>query len=86
MRPYSYQNGGDWDWFGARMIQVLIDHGMYGQAYQAIQPMLARVLKAGNFYEWWTPTGQPEGSASFRGAAGELGLAALQLSTWAKSH
>ena len=28
----------------------------------------------------------PEGSASFRGAAGELGLAALELSTWAKSH
>jgi hypothetical protein len=86
MTPYSYQNGGDWDWFGARMVQVLIDNGMYGQAYQAIQPMLVRVVKAGNFYEWWTPAGQPEGSASFRGAAGQLGLAALQLSKWAKSH
>ena len=86
MAPYSYQNGGDWDWFGARMIQVLIDHGMYGQAYQAIRPMLARVVKAGNFYEWWTPAGQPEGSGSFRGAAGQLGLAALELSTWAKTH
>ena len=68
------------------MVQALIDNGMYSQAYQAIQPMLVRVVKAGNFYEWWTPAGQPEGSASFRGAAGELGLAALQLSTWAKSH
>ena len=86
MTPYSHQNGGDWDWFGARMVQVLINNGMYSQAYQAIQPMLVRVVKAGNFYEWWTPAGQPEGSASFRGAAGELGLAASQLSTWAKSH
>ena len=54
MTPHSYQNGGDWDWFGARMVQVLIDNGMYSQAYQAIQPMLVRVVKAGNFYEWWT--------------------------------
>ena len=23
--PYSYQNGGDWCWFGGRMIQALIE-------------------------------------------------------------
>lgn len=86
MTPYAYQNGGDWDWFGARMVQDLIANGMYSQAYQTITPMLARVIKAGNFYEWWTPAGQPEGSSSYLVAAGELGLAALQLSAWARSH
>jgi hypothetical protein len=86
MAPYSYQNGGDWDWFGARMVQDLTENGLYAQAYDAILPMLARVVKAGNFYEWWTLTGEPEGSPSYGGAAGELGLAALQLSAWAKSH
>jgi hypothetical protein len=86
MTAYSYQNGGDWDWFGARMVQDLIGAGMYAQAYRVIQPMLARVVKARNFYEWWTPAGEPDGSPSYHGAAGELGLAALQLYAWAKSH
>src|SRR5207253_1844276 len=26
MGPYTYQNGGDWTWFGARMIQQLIKY------------------------------------------------------------
>jgi len=26
MGPYSYQNGGDWTWFGGRMIQTLVEH------------------------------------------------------------
>jgi hypothetical protein len=25
MQAGVYQNGGDWDWFGARMVQVLVD-------------------------------------------------------------
>ena len=25
---YEYQNGGDWTWFGARMIKVLIQQGI----------------------------------------------------------
>jgi hypothetical protein len=68
------------------MVQVLLDNGMYRQAYEAIEPMLVWVLKAGDFYEWWTPGGQPKGSASLRGAAGELGLGALERSKSAKSH
>ncbi len=34
MNPvYSYQNGGDWTWFGARMIQQLIKYGFVEEAY-----------------------------------------------------
>jgi hypothetical protein len=84
MVQYSYQNAGDWDWFGARMILDLISVGMYRQAYQEIRPMVERVSSAGGFYEWWTRSGLPRGSSQYKGSAGELGLAAEQLLSWAK--
>ncbi|MFD1768819.1 hypothetical protein [Sphingobacterium suaedae] len=72
LSEYSYQNGGDWTWFGARMVQQLIQHGMYAEAYESIQPMVDLVVRHQGFYEWWTIDGQPAGSSSFRGAAGVL--------------
>lgn len=72
MGPYSYQNGGDWTWFGARMISQLIHHGYYEQAYHSLDPMIKRVLDNNGFYEWWTPSAEPKGSGSFRGSAGVL--------------
>ena len=31
-KPYQYQNGGDWTWFGGRMIQQLIGYGFVEEA------------------------------------------------------
>jgi glycogen debranching enzyme len=75
----DYQNGGDWDWFGARMIRGLIDNGMVSEARREIRPMIERVIRAGGFYEFWDLQGNPRGSAGYRGSAGELGLAASLL-------
>lgn len=72
LEEYGYQNGGDWTWFGGRMVQQLIHHGMYEEAYESITPMLDLVIKHNGFYEWWTRQGKPAGSGSFRGAAGVL--------------
>ena len=73
MPAYIYQNGGDWTWFGGRMIQALIKNGFYQEAYKEMSPMLDRILKYGGFYEWWdVKTGAPKGSADFRGEAGVL--------------
>lgn len=72
MAPYGYQNGGDWTWFGARMVRQLIRYGHYEEAYKSLEPMLERVLANNGFYEWWTPAGEPKGSGSFRGSAGVL--------------
>ncbi len=35
--PYSYQNGGDWCWFGGRMIQALIRQGHVAEAYRELR-------------------------------------------------
>ena len=72
MGPYSYQNGGDWTWFGARMVRQLARNGFVEESYQELVPMLDRVLKHDGFYEWWTPGNAPKGSGEFRGSAGVL--------------
>ncbi|WP_185153979.1 amylo-alpha-1,6-glucosidase [Dysgonomonas sp. ZJ709] len=72
MHEYGYQNGGDWTWFGGRMVQQLVANGFYDEAYEALSPMLDRVIKHNGFYEWWTPAGEPKGSGMFRGSAGVL--------------
>ena len=72
MYPYGYQNGGDWTWFGARMIQQLIKNGFVNEAYEQMQPMVKRVKDNNGFYEWYTVDNKPTGSGTFRGEAGVL--------------
>lgn len=73
MNPvYSYQNGGDWTWFGARTIQQLIKYGYAEEAYREVQPMLKRVKDNNGFYEWYSIKNEPRGSGTFRGEAGVL--------------
>jgi hypothetical protein len=84
--PYTYQNGGDWTWFGGRMVQDLIDEGDIADAYREIRPMIDRVVRVGGFYEWWTTDNQPRGSAGFRGSAGVLGYDIDLLEAWAAQH
>jgi hypothetical protein len=79
MGPYSYQNGGDWTWFGARMVSQLIRYDLIEEACDAITPMLQRVINNKGFFEWYTPGNQPKGSSSFRGEAGVLWTAISQL-------
>lgn len=72
MYPYGYQNGGDWTWFGARMVHALVKAGKIEQAYEALTPMLDRVIANNAFNEWYTPAGEPMGSGTFKGEAGVL--------------
>lgn len=86
MKAWSYQNGGDWCWFGGRMVRQLIAHGLVTEAYEELKPMVSRVLRHGGFHEWWTRDNQPRGSGKFRGSAGVLGMAIVELRDWARAH
>lgn len=86
MYPYGYQNGGDWTWFGARMIWALIEYGYISEAYNEIRPMLERVIRNRGFNEWYTQSGEPKGSGTFRGEAGVLVTAIDMLREWAGSY
>lgn len=84
MYPYGYQNGGDWTWFGARMIQQLIRYGFVHEAYEQAGPMFERVVNNKGFYEWYKRDGSPAGSGTFRGEAGVLHKAIEEFRAWAQ--
>ena len=81
LQPYSYQNGGDWAWFGGRMIQQLIKYGFVEEAYREMYPMVKRVKDNDGFFEWYTVDNKPKGSGTFRGSAGVLYEAILMFET-----
>lgn len=86
MIPYGYQNGGDWTWFGARMITALVQNGFIKEAYEELEPMIDRVIANDGFYEWYTVDGKPTGSGEFRGSAGVLMEAIDALKEWAEKN
>ncbi|HEY8897481.1 MAG TPA: hypothetical protein VIM79_21800 [Niastella sp.] len=61
------------------MVTQLIRYNLLSEAREAIEPMLARVLNNNGFYEWYTPANQPKGSSGFKGEAGVLYTAIVQL-------
>lgn len=83
MSPYSYQNGGDWTWFGGRMIQQLIKYGYVEEAYEQARSMFKRVKDNNGFYEWYTVDNIPQGSGTFRGSAGVLHKVIQLFEEWA---
>jgi len=87
MGPYNYQNGGDWTWFGGRMIAPLMFYNMPLDAYKELSPMLDRVIANNGFYEWYNvQTGKPSGSGDFRGEAGVLYDAITAIKQWAEKN
>ena len=86
MYPYGYQNGGDWTWFGGRMIQQLVKNDLVKEAYEQLIPMTSRVVKNDGFYEWYTVDNKPKGSGTFRGSAGVLYKSIVLLEKWAEQY
>lgn len=85
-KPYVYQNGGDWTWFGGRMIQQLVANGFVEEAYDEVRPMIDRVIKNQGFFEWYGMGGVPSGSGHFKGSAGVLAKAIEMLNDWAEEE
>lgn len=83
---YLYQNGGDWTWFGGRMIQQLIANGLVEEAYAEVRPMIDRVVKNQGFHEWYGKGGIPSGSGHFKGSAGVLAKAIEMFNQWADEN
>lgn len=73
--PYEYQNGGQWDWFGGRMIAAMYRHGFSEQATRCLLEIARKNVERGTFYEWDTKEGIGQGSLNFAGSAGALALA-----------
>lgn len=64
----------------------MIENGFIKEAYEELRPMLQRVVKNKGFNEWYTQSGEPKGSGTFRGEAGVLVKAIELLREWAENY
>lgn len=71
--PFHYQNGGQWDWFGAPLVQAEFERGHTARARVHLDQIVARILRAGpGIHEWYAQDGSPKGSGAYAAAAAAL--------------
>lgn len=71
--PFQYQNGGQWDWFGAPLVQAEFERGHSDRARAHLDQIVARILRAGpGIHEWYAQDGSPKGSGAYAAAAAAL--------------
>ena len=78
IQPYEYQNGGQWDWFGARATLMIAQHNS-DLAKSKLKEIASKVLANGTFYEWEHLDGSPGAGPHFRAGAASFLIAAIEL-------
>jgi len=76
--PFEYQNGGQWDWFGGRLISAMFEQGFSSLAKEKLIEILHKNLANRGFFEWDNKEGIGLGSDYFGGSAGSLGEAVFE--------
>ncbi len=76
--PYEYQNGGQWDWFGGKLIYAMFESGFSREAKAKLLEVIHKNLANRGFFEWDSREGIGMGSDMFSGSAGSLALAVIQ--------
>ncbi len=61
IQPWGYANGGDWTWWGAQTANAYAHAGYVKESYIALLPMIERVLRDREFFEWYNFHNQPAG-------------------------
>jgi len=71
--PFQYQNGGQWDWFGAPLVQAEFERGHSEHARAHLDQILTRTLRAGpGLHEWYGQDGSAKGSPAYAASAAAL--------------
>jgi hypothetical protein len=76
--PFEYQNGGQWDWFGGRLVLAMFENGFSAQARQKLIEIVRKDLRNGGLFEWDTREGAGRGSDDYAGSAGSLARALFE--------
>jgi len=76
--PYEYQNGGQWDWFGGRLVYSMFECGASHSAEEKLKEIIRKNLSNRGFFEWDNKEGTGLGSDLFCGSAGMLGKALFE--------
>jgi hypothetical protein len=75
--PWSYQNGGEWDWIGARVVKGLFMYGFREEAETYLMEIVDKNLANYCIYEWEDRGGTGRGALFYVGAAGVIGDAIM---------
>jgi hypothetical protein len=75
--PYEYQNGGQWDWFGGRLISAMFESGFSRQAREKLLEIAKKNMANIGLYEWDSRDGLGQGSDDYGGSAGMLAQALI---------
>lgn len=70
--PYEYQNGGQWDWFGGRLVAAMFRDGRAVEARAKLLEIARKAVANNGLYEWDSPGGEGRGSDFYSGSAGVL--------------
>ncbi len=76
--PYEYQNGAQWDWFGARLIFAMFQQGFSQKAIEKCLEIIQKNVNNRGFFEWDNKEGIGLGSDFFAGTAGSMGKALIE--------
>ena len=76
--PYEYQNGGQWDWFGGRLILAMFENGFSREARDKLLEIVRKNLRNDGLFEWDTREGPGRGSDYYAGSAGSLARALFE--------
>jgi hypothetical protein len=71
--PYEYQNGAQWDWFGARLIHAMFQQGLTRKATEKWVEIIEKNMGNRGFFEWDNKDGVGQGSDFYAGSAGSMG-------------
>ncbi len=77
-KPFSYLNGGQWDWFAARLMLAEFERGYSTLAYRQMAEVAKKDVQAGGLYEWNTPEGEGKGANPYLSNAGALARAVIE--------
>jgi Bacterial alpha-L-rhamnosidase 6 hairpin glycosidase domain len=72
---YTYQNGGQWDWWSGRFLLALYKRGYSQAATEGLRAAARRAAGAGGLFEWHARDGAGQGSHHYAGSAGALSAA-----------
>jgi Bacterial alpha-L-rhamnosidase 6 hairpin glycosidase domain len=76
--PYEYQNGGQWDWFGGKLVLAMFESGFAREAREKLLEIARKNIQNGGLYEWDTKDGAGRGSDFYSGSAGSLARALVE--------
>jgi hypothetical protein len=70
--PFEYQNGGQWDWFGGRLVDRMFRDGRAADARSKLLEIARKAIDNNGLFEWDNPDGVGRGSDFYSGSAGVL--------------